>query len=288
MTCLSDDPLVLLPFHSTALSPPACYPAHPPRAGSWMTDDACGKKRNIHREHLDEKWRVWDRESSIGSTWRERERERERRGRGTFFLYSRALALSLARGKADWSNTCTVAATAAERVATSSSRSNSSAAGAANSNKNSSLLHTHQTNHHHHHHHVRRRSCSRYQIPSHYPLLPRNVSVLDECSERSKATMATNATPLSLVLSLFVYLVFFFFFPPASPLLPLPPSFLPPPICFPFLLYVNEWWGSEDWEFWVLWVCTWDRFESVCWRGLGEFLFVKTLGSWTHGVFAWF
>jgi hypothetical protein len=69
----------------------------------------------------------------------------------------------------------------------------------------------------------RRRRCSRYQIPSHYPLLPRNVSVLHECSERSKATMATNATPLSLVLSLFVCLVFFA--PPPSPLLPLPPSF---------------------------------------------------------------
>ncbi len=175
--------------------------------------------RIIHREHLA----------------REREGDEERfqslSGR------ARSLALSLAE-KTDWSNTCTVAATAAaERIATSSSRSNSSAAGAANSNKNSSLLHTHQNNHHHHHHHhhVRRRSCSRYQIPSHYPHLPRNVSVLDECSERSKATMATNATPLSLARSLFVCLFgfFFFFFPP----LPLFFLFLLP--CFlPFSSYL--------------------------------------------------
>jgi hypothetical protein len=126
-------------FSSTALSPPACYPAHPPRAGSWMRDDVCGK-RNIHREHLDEKWRVWDRESSIGSTWREREREREGdeerfHSLSVLALLSRSLARLPARGKTDWSNTCTVAATAAERIATSSSRSNSSAVGAANNNK---------------------------------------------------------------------------------------------------------------------------------------------------------
>ncbi len=192
---------------------------------------------------------MWDGESSIGSTWREREREGDEERFHSFSVLAlplsrarslaRSLARSFSRGKTDWSNTCTVAATAAERIASSSSRSNSSVAGAANSNKNSSLLHTHQNNHHHHH--VRRRSCSRYQIPSHYPLLPRNVSVLDECSERSKATMAINATPLSLVLSLFVCLVFFFFFLPLLLFfLFLLPSLLPPPICFPFLLYVNE------------------------------------------------
>jgi hypothetical protein len=235
-------------FPSTALSPPACYPAHPPRAGSWMRDDAC-EKRNIHREHLDEKWRVWDGESSIGSTWREREREGDEERFHSLSLLAlplsraRSLARSLSRGKTDWSNTCTVAATAAERIASSSSRSNSSVGGAANSSKNSSLLHTHQNNHHHHH--VRRRSCSRYQIPSHYPLLPRNVSVLDECSERSKATMAINATPLSLVLSLFVCLVFFFFLPPASPLLPLPPSFLASSSYLFSIFVVCEWMNDE-------------------------------------------
>jgi hypothetical protein len=118
---------------------------------------------------------------------------------------------------------------------------------------------------------VRRRSCSRYQIPSHYPLLPRNVSVLDECSECSKATMATNATPLSLVLSLFVCLVLFFFFPP-SPLLPLPPSFHRSSF-YPFSIFVVCEWMMRQRRLGVLglvslylgefWVCLLEGFRGI-------------------------
>jgi hypothetical protein len=117
---------------------------------------------------------------------------------------------------------------------------------------------------------VRRRSCSRYQIPSHYPHLPRNVWVLDECSERSKATMATNATPLSLVRSLYVCLFGFFSFFPPPPLLFF--LFLLPSFCLFSIFVVCEWMmrqrrlgvlGVVSLYLGEFWVCLLEGFRGI-------------------------